>query len=698
MKKIAFLITILFLVLGIFTLKDYGINWDTINHLPRGQAYLRFILTGEKDYQEIQGTFYASGNQYKDEKYWQDPTSLFIKVDPNELYAKTRSIYQNDNYTYEYFMKHDGYGHPPASDILSSFFNLVLFQKLKLINDIDSYRIYGVLLAAALVGLIFAWVSKKYGELAGFVSALSLATYPLFWAESHFNTEKDIPETAFWGIFLYLFYWGVTKKKVKYIFFSSIILGLAIGTKFNAVFLVFVIFPWLFYYALRNGWLKKPVSFIKENKLFLTSFFALPILAFVVFTALWPYLWPDLLGRLVEVIKFYIDIGINTRPDPRFLGPFGINTYPALWIFYTTYPFVLLLALFGVVKSACDFKKDKEGFVLLVAVWLLVPILRVSAPNTHIYGGVRQIMEFIPAIAILAGIGSSFLLQQLKGRKIYVPCVVLVVVLFLPLVIKLIQIHPFENAYFNLFAGGLSGARGKDIPYWGNTFGGGYRKAVDWINKNAEYGSKVAFAYELLPNVPALFFRKDLQVTNQNKSGYLADGEYVITLTFDGVAERSYFDMYLDRMVEPVYFGSVDGVPVVKVWKNDIKHRKEPYLKEQVLYSPKVQVTDDGVTLDLGKNVSLSRIEASVPQINCASLSSGWFLISKDAESWTKLSGNLPNDWAVSKLGEQPKGGRFIYPFAGDRVRYIDLKLNPKSTCLFKMYNLEVFYFPDDIF
>ena len=54
-----------------------------------------------------------------------------------------------------WYMEIDGDGHPPLSDILSSVFNKVLLVILKIINDIDSYRVYGIFLAACLVGLIF---------------------------------------------------------------------------------------------------------------------------------------------------------------------------------------------------------------------------------------------------------------------------------------------------------------------------------------------------------------------------------------------------------------------------------------------------------------------------------------------------------------------------------------------------------------
>ena len=59
--KIALIISTLYFAVQVATLSDYGINWDTINHLPRGQVYLHYFLTGNKTFKDL--TPYL--------KYWQ---------------------------------------------------------------------------------------------------------------------------------------------------------------------------------------------------------------------------------------------------------------------------------------------------------------------------------------------------------------------------------------------------------------------------------------------------------------------------------------------------------------------------------------------------------------------------------------------------------------------------------------------------
>lgn len=700
-KNLTFFLAIAFFVFGISTLTHYGINWDTINHLPRGQAYLHYLLTGRRDYSDL--PTYFSGWQKERQWYWQNPKSLSIDTDIPVSEVPTRSMYQLDAVTFDWFMEHDGVGHPPLSDILSSVFNRVLFGRLRLINDIDSYRVYGVFLAACLVGLVFWWSSEIYGKLTGFIAAISLSLYPLFWSESHFNTEKDIPETVFWGFMLFSIWKGVRERSWKWILTSGVFFGLALGTKFNILFSVFIVIPWLIAYWGFNYFKKgrfKLKKFFKENiKLIIPSIFAL-LIGLTIFVASWPYLWPDIISRLQGVLGFYKKIGFTADAN-RFSGPLGINLYPSLWIALTTPLPTLFLFAIGVAISFYKvlFKKDHNSLLFLL--WFFVPLVRVTWPSTTIYGGIRQIMEYIPAMAMIAGIGAETIIQKLKTvfqdkrlktRKFVHLELYSCLLIFAFLIYPIIRTHPNENVYFNALVGGLAGAKEKDIPSWGNSYGAAYRQGVNWINENAEEGANVVYAHELIPNIPRIFLRTDLVFWNVNRSGYLRKGEYAITLTYDGTSERSYYDMYLERFIEPSYQASVDGVPILKVWKNDEKHLKLDW--EEKLHSRVgLEKTEHGLEFDLKNDLLLSRLEIEYFEKNCPLLVSGRVAISKDGKLWQNLPGLLPRDWLIPVLGQQPKDGKFIQPFVGQRARYIRLYLSPEDTCLKNVKDFRAYVF-----
>lgn len=675
---------LLFTVLGILTLPHYGINWDTINHLTRGQAYLNYFLTGKEDFSNLPQKI----------SYWQNPKTLFINSNIPNKDIPARSFYENDGTTYTWFIAHDG-GHPVVSDILSSAFNKILFSKLKLINDIDSYRVYGVLLAAFLVGLVFWWTNKAYGRIAGVVAAISLSLYPLFWSESHFNTQKDIPEAVFWSFMLFAVWKGITKKSAKWILLSGLMFGLALGTKFNILFSIFVIVPWLIFVVKKD--------FFRNRKLIIASFLA-PIIGVAMFIASWPYLWQDIYSRVLDVVKYYNSIGLTSAIDSRFLGPLGFNTYPTKWIIYTTPIIILTLFILGFASALFRIKREKDKISLLFLLWFIVPVLRVSLPGTTIYGGVRQIMEYVPAMAILAGLGGHHLylvilrlLEKVKFGNVTSKTISILFVLmcFIPLVVKLIQIHPNENAYFSPLIGGLAGAKARDIPSWGNTFGGAYRQGVVWLNDHAEPGSKLVLAYELMPNIPTLWVRPDIIFSNAQRSGFIRDGEYAITLTYDGTGERSYYDRYLETMLEPVYEVKVDSVPILKIWKNDLAHTRKQYQRQIVLRETRWSFSSGRIEVDLGKEVSLSYLDLSFGNNGlCSKLISGTVSLSKDGNNWSYLPGSLPIA-QISIFGWQPSENKFVYFFLGEKARYIKIEYTPVDSCLNNFSGGKIYELPD---
>lgn len=683
--KQAFFLGFIFFVAALLTLPNYGINWDTINHLPRGQSYLRFFLTGKKDYSELPK--YFEDHSKKEQWYWQNPKSLGIDANIDFEKVPNRSVYQISDHDYNFFMRIDGDGHPPLSDILSAFFNRILFGELRLINDIDAYRVYGVLLASILVGLTYYWTRSVYGFLPAVIASLSLAMYPLFWAEAHFNTEKDVPQTAFWGFMLFCIWKGTLQKSTKWLLLSGVFFGLALGTKFNILFIPFVILPWVFLYILKNK--KEFFSFKKSFKFVVSSFIAF-LVGVLIFVATWPILWSDPIKRFLGVISFYKRLGVAANPDPRYLGPFGIITYPLEWIINTTPLVILILCLIGIVAAFVRIKKEKDLVSLLFLFWLIVPIARVIWNGSAVYGGIRQIMEFIPPMAILSGLGAKFLFEKIKFSFIKGLFLITIIVSYLMLGVKLYQIHPNENQFFNILGGGLQGAKDRDFPYWGFTLGSPYRNGIDWINKNAEKDASLVFVYELIPNIPRLWIRPDINFHNAGRSGYLAQGEYAMTLQYQGTAERSYYDTYLEKFVNPVYTQKVDGVSVLSVWKNDKAHWKKE-IKEQIVPNVKMEKTKFGLKFDLGKIVNLWRLEINYNDKNCKPMIEAWDEVSKDDKVWQRIRWNLPEDWRISALGEQPKNGKFLEPFVGQEARYINLHLNPIDTCLSKVINFKVY-------
>ena len=666
-RLISLIVGGIFFIFALLTLPDYNIMWDARNHFFKGQAFANFFLRGRRNYQGLPITKeYA--RYYRDYvgRNAPDPNiQSRIAKDPNYR----RSIYQGEVHTFDWLMERKATEHPVLSDIGSAVFNIVFYEKLGWLRDDHAYHLFSLVLASILVGVVFHWMFIAYGFLPALISALTLATTPLFWAESHFNI-KDIPQLTFFSLAIFAFWQAMMKKSRRWIIISSLLAGCALATKFNVVFLPFILIPWFFISGqdYRRWWRMGLIY---------------PLLMLAVLFVSWPQLWQQPIGGFLNVVDYYRSVGTNIDYVPRFRTLFGFNTYAVTWIFYTTYPWGIFLAAVGILKT-------KARLPRLFLLWLVVSIIRVSLPHSSIFGGVRQIIEYIPALSLLAGYGMYVLLNYIPGRFRWLGGLVAILA-FVPHLITLVRLHPAENAYFNSIIGGLSGAKRSNLTGWGNTDGGIYRLAVLWLNENAELNTRVATAFSDTADLHIPELREDIRA-DQQFSGYLQQGEYIMGLTHHSELEHTYRLRYLETYLEPIYVYEVDQVPLLKIWKNDKEHLKTTIrsLQEEILI-PVAEKEDNELLCDLGQVERVTRVEIELEESSsCQPLGLAYFQISQDGKQWEILPETYPGG-SIDVLGNQPQGGKLIAPIAGLPARYLSLVADQEDACLLKGKTIRVF-------
>lgn len=556
-KKIfPYLLAAAFLVVGLATLNDYGINWDEPDHFMRGQAYLRYFLTGKRDYQGLP--------KLKSHYPKSDRIELPKDIEYEDDSQFRRSLYQNDSYNLANFYQNDS-GHPPLSDILAALTNYVFYQKLGILKDIEAYHLFEVFSGTILVLIVALLAQEAYGAFAGLIAGLSLILYPLFLGETHFNV-KDPVETCFFGLTIYAFWKAIKHQSDKWMIASAIFCGMGLGTKFNIIFVPLIILLWLFARGIKKKLSKNP----------LMSLFFYPLIVFAIFFVSWPYLWQDPRGRLLETIHYYKEIGTQQNFQPLNFYIHGFNTYPFQAIIFTTPLVILFFAIIGIAASFFLFKKEKEKTSFLWLLWLIVPITRVTIPGTTIYGGVRQIMEYIPAMALLAGLGAKQMVTWLHGYMVklkkpfsHLAIQLLILLVFVPITLKLIQIHPNEGLYFNPLINGLNGAKERNFPYWGLSLGNEYRQGIKWFNQNAPQEADLTLVNGVLSNIPRTWIRKDINFGDHYFSGSARKGEYIMEVVYQGwesvIPEKS---AYLKNL-NPIFELKAEEVPVLKIWQNE---------------------------------------------------------------------------------------------------------------------------------
>lgn len=540
---VALFICLSFFFIKFFTLSDYGINWDETARNNKGQAYIHYFLTGSKDY--------------------------------HNLNVPRRSIYQDDNYPFAVINK--WVGHPPLGDILSSFSNYIFYQNLGVMGDTESYHLFYIVVCSVLVGSIFYFSAVEYGIFAGTIATLALVLYPLFFGESSFNF-KDPVQASFYAIAVILFYKAFVKNSWKLILISAIVAGFALGIKFNILFAVFTFVPWF----IILHWKKiKKFAWPFSLKMSLT-FLLVPIISFGIVIASWPYLWQNPLNNLLNVFKYYEINGTFYYQPINYLTIGGISTFPIQWILFTTPIVILILSLIGIIYSLRFGYKEKNKLSLLILFWFLVPIIRVTVPHTGVANGIREIMEYVPPMAILAGLGVKQLILWLnfffkkRWKKGLILAQVLIILSFLPITLRLISLHPNENVYFNFLIGGLKGAKEHQLPGWGNSFGNAYRQGANWLNKYAERGATAYLAIGYQAILPNAWLRKDIEYSYKLRQNYLKqNGEYIIEMTGEEPSWTPYCTwIYIQNFLTPVYEVKVDSIPILTIWRNDSLHLK----------------------------------------------------------------------------------------------------------------------------
>ncbi len=758
------LIPLTFFVTGLLTLGDYGVNGDEPHHFQRGQAFLNYYLTGSETYGNLPGLSDSHATRSDDSL----ATTVFSQRDAA---APRYSVYQDRDYPASLYLLDNEMGHPPLNDILAATSNRLFYGQLGWLGDLESYHVFEILTATIGIGTTMWWAYLEFGVVAALLAGLALALHPMYLGESRFNIKDPVETTAYAATLFALWQMLRVQPRSKnfwgWVVAAGIAGGIGLGTKFNILFVVPTIGLWLTVigivaliqkiFPLRANGLGEPTAnpmptgrqaslqkmgrtgdslllqracpgldpgrvgedFWSKAKgqrpkvgWVALGFLLAAIFAFAIFYVTWPYLWSDPIGHTKQVIDYYRGVGLGSIYTDAFLQPNGWDLYPLLDVILRAPLMTLILASIGLAGFVRYWKTPQFATLLLWAIWLTIPILRVSLPHTSLYGATRQIMEYLPAMALFAGVGAAMVVDSFSAwwqgarskkvedrstrmdRKLLTthyslltslqnpPTVVavLLVMLYLPIVVTLTRLHPNPQLFYNSLIGGLTGAYGVNFPFWYNTMGNQYTEAIAWLNANAEPGAKVSLVFNDNWFLPPGRLRPDIHLSSHQLDYFSRErqqGEYLISLLPVGTTSwttdyQSSTTRYLDRFVDPIYTYKVDDVALLKIWRNDPAHQLPRLLVASTPKMPLARVRNSRhLELDFGRVYQFDRLEINPDQTeNCQAVTSGYLSISPDGKAWTRLE-NL-------EASTEP----FVYRFSGERGRFISLEQETNSCLL----------------
>ncbi len=679
-KTLILIIPIIGFLIALSTLGSYGINWDEPYHYRRGQAFLQYYLTGLKTYQNMPKYPPLKGDS--DNPNFRKGQEFFLAVQKNPNLSDPnfrRSFYQDDSWDGLYFIDTEStYGYPPLNDILAAVSNKIFYQKLGILGDLESYKFFPVITITLITVFIAVFMFKEFGLFESLFSSLVLTTYPLLLSEQHFDV-KDPVETAFYTLTILSAYLGIKKNSYKWLFISTISFSIAFATKFNIVFSIFPLILWFAYYFFKNK--NKIIKNKLLKKIVITSLIA-PFIILGVLVISYPTLWKAPLGGILEIVRFYREVGYPSSSSNAyyFLGFF--NAFPLIWIAITTPPIEIFLFIVFII--ICPRKIKQNSLVLLLILWLGLTIGRNSFFKALNYGGVRLIMEYIPPFAMLTGVAAAYLIHKFKTKKNMILMTILLILLFVPTLIKLIKIHPNENIYFNFLVGGLAGAKAQNIPSWGNSDGNAYISGINWLNENAEQNALLSTPMGNTSNIPRIKLRSDIAISPYYWSGLDHKGEYLIELTYDYTPMNYFALRYLNEAMVPVYEVKIDDVAIAKVWKNDTNHLKPEFTKtKEITAKITSNQKNNTLELDLTNPQRIMEVKIEEPTENCTPLKTGYVVTSINNNVWTRE----PEDIAVDQLNREEikkLESTYKFYFMAKDAKTIIFNTDSPDNCLLK--------------
>ncbi len=529
------------------TLSDYGIGWDSCEYYV-GDKNLRFITSlnpAHLDYRKDTIPAYHGPGHPDFYRVYVELYDSPVRRVPHEIW--------------------------PLGGLCSSISKHV-FHGLFGLDPFDAHHLFLLPVGLGLLLTVYAFARLEYGRWAAVTAFLLLALHPRLLAHLHFNF-KDPPAVLLLALSIFLFYRGVDRRP-WWLLASAVCWGLGLATKSYALVQPLILIPW-FVVVLYSRRRRAAALLPKREAQLLAAY---PLIGLAVMLLVWPWLWVDFPQHLVDYAR-----SVLTRSR----GGDGLPAGAWPWLnLLAANPIMLLLPAAGgaaILSRRARRERELPRDLLLYALWILVPLLRVSLPNSVDFDVLRQRLHVLVPLALLAGIAAQTALEhklivRLTGEPARLTALRLGLlgVLLLPLLWWNVQNHPNQLCFYNAAVGGVGGARRYGFPsptdYWGQS----YRQGCRWLNDKAEPNAVlvVGVAEHIVVTTASTWLRSDIRILSGKDRGkqdlQALANEYQVPVYFMTVTRQ---DQYVAAIAElqssaaPVHEITVDGGPILQIFR-----------------------------------------------------------------------------------------------------------------------------------
>ena len=432
-KSLIFVLLGIFLITGLFTLRQYGSPWDE-------QEEITIFIGNLKEYARL---FFGEDCEFNRLSSWIDYARDNANIDHGE------SLYY----------------------ILAPFAKMFLTG-----NELGFVFLWRtVILLVCLTGEAFLYLIVKHltkDPRYGLLASLMLLLSPRFFAEMTYN-HKDLAQTTLWLGLLYFTLMWIKHRKFKWAIAVGIVAGFAINMRFAAAMGYFVCGV---VYCVAIFFVDRRKETLKRDILQgVVSVVTCLTLLFIITPGCWQGIHKYIFYCLTQatsfpwngVIMFAGKIYTATELTRWYLPVSIAITIPLIFV-----PLFLIgniTSLFGIKQSEKTGKKRvffkfNLDTILLVAMMYL-PVLTYLIMKPTIYNSWRHYYFLYGFILIFAVLGFKFLLNvAAKGVRAIASGVMIIQLVAMCIIIALV--HPYQFTYYNILAG-VHPEKNYEMDYWG---------------------------------------------------------------------------------------------------------------------------------------------------------------------------------------------------------------------------------------
>jgi hypothetical protein len=199
------------------------------------------------------------------------------------------------------------------------------------------------------------------------------------------------------------------------------------------------------------------------------------LLAYALMALLWPWSVENPLNPFKALIYFshFFETPWRELFQGVLLQPTEMPRKYVLVLLGAQLPLLFIaLALIGICSALLATVQNdvpRRATALAIALAAILPVAITVITRPAMYNGIRHFIFVLPPLAVAGGVASARLVEW--SERLRAPLLALIVAgLALP-ALGMAKLHPYEYAYFNEAAGGVSGAQSRYmLDYWGLAF------------------------------------------------------------------------------------------------------------------------------------------------------------------------------------------------------------------------------------